>query len=119
MKPDELSAPSRDFYENAVFKLTLSLMFAAFAMMFLGFCAAAGGVSAANAALTKVTFVDDDYKFLSLDSQVAGYGFSCFTFLLGFFVMIAAALWVSPFVGSANERKTLSSPQEYEVPELI
>ena len=28
--------------------------------------------------------------------------------------MLAAAFWVSPLIASANERKTLSSPQEFE-----
>jgi hypothetical protein len=115
MKPDELSPPSRDFYENSLFKLTLSLMLAAFAMMFLGFTAAAGGLSSANARLIKNTFANDDYKILALGSQAGGWGFACFIFLIGFFVMLSAALWVSPFVSSPNERKTLSSPQEYEV----
>lgn len=52
MKVDELSAQSRDFYERAKFKLSLSLIFAAFGMFLLGYAAAAGGTSAGNAAFS-------------------------------------------------------------------
>ncbi len=37
--PDDLSLASRAFYERSVYKTFLSIVFAGFAMMLLGFCA--------------------------------------------------------------------------------
>ncbi len=42
---DELSPASRDYYERALMKMSLSLVFAAFAFFFLGLAAKAGGLS--------------------------------------------------------------------------
>lgn len=43
---DELNQSSREYYERALMKMNLSLVFAAFAFMFLGFCCMAGTRSA-------------------------------------------------------------------------
>ena len=50
MKVDELSSYSREFYEHALLKQTISIMFAAFGMMLLGFSASSGGNSAGDRA---------------------------------------------------------------------
>jgi len=44
---DELNDVSREFYERALFKMSLSLVFAAAGLFFLGLSCAAGGQSAA------------------------------------------------------------------------
>jgi hypothetical protein len=46
MNIDELNSSSRDFYERSLMKMNISLVFAAFAFMFLGFTAAAATRSA-------------------------------------------------------------------------
>lgn len=40
---DALTPSSRSLYESAVVKLVLSIVYGAFAVMFLGFCAEVGG----------------------------------------------------------------------------
>jgi hypothetical protein len=45
---DELNPTSRAFYERSLMKMNLSLVFAAFAFMFLGFCAMTATKSAVN-----------------------------------------------------------------------
>jgi hypothetical protein len=45
---DELSTASREYYERALMKMSLSLVFAALAFMFLGFAAQAGGLASGN-----------------------------------------------------------------------
>jgi hypothetical protein len=52
---DELDPPSREFYERAKFKLTLSLFIAALGTMFLGLASQAGGRSRSNAYLADVS----------------------------------------------------------------
>jgi hypothetical protein len=48
MNIDELNSGSRDFYERSLMKMNISLVFAAFAFMFLGFTAAAATRSAVH-----------------------------------------------------------------------
>jgi hypothetical protein len=43
---DELNQSSREFYERSLIKMNLSLVFAAFAFFFLGFCCMAATRSA-------------------------------------------------------------------------
>jgi hypothetical protein len=80
----------------------------------LGFCAYAGGEAAAANNLTGNNVISNDYKN-ALNSIRAGSGFAAFLFILSFFLMLSAALYISPLVaGSANEKKVLRAPQEVD-----
>lgn len=54
---DELDPPSREFYERAKFKLSLSLFFAALGTMFLGLASQAGGLSRSNSYLADADYL--------------------------------------------------------------
>jgi hypothetical protein len=42
-------------------------------------------------------------------------GFATFVFILAFFLMTSAAIYISPLInGSANEKKVLRAPQEID-----
>eukprot|EP01033_Poteriospumella_lacustris_P011780 gene11780-8390_t len=114
MSADTLTPASRDFYERAKGKVALSIAVSAIGLAFLGFTACAGGeASAANNSL--------DYDNLSSDQKASyhailgGSGFATFVFILAFFVMTSAAVYISPLInGSANEKKVLRAPQEID-----
>lgn len=114
MKPDELSHQSREFYERAKFKLVLSLMMAAFGMMFLGFAAQSGSDASYNYYLYEQ---NPSSGFISLRT---GYGFACTGYLIAAIALTVGAACVSPYFGSSiNERKTLQSPQQYDVSDIV
>lgn len=56
---DGLSLTSRFFYERTVVKTILSLIYAGFAIMFLGFCSESGGLSAFNSDHSLSTAADN------------------------------------------------------------
>jgi len=106
---DELNNNSRAFYERALMKMNLSLVFAAFAFMFLGFCSqTATRVTLANNHPLAVD--DDQYKRLEI-----GYGFAAFFHILGFLLSSAVSMYLSPLIGGTKtEGKILSTPQNID-----
>jgi hypothetical protein len=134
---DELSGPSREFYERALMKMSLSLVFAAIGFVFLGFASQAGGLSSSSNYQLKIDglsgknfciislffkYCYDNSAFIKIDdekdglkSKASGYGFACFAYILGFIIASAVSIYISPLlIGSANEKKMLSNPQEID-----
>ncbi len=62
---DELSTPSRHFYERALMKMSLSLVFAAVGFMFLGFACQSGGLASAYNHLLEIDGLSCKYEILS------------------------------------------------------
>jgi hypothetical protein len=93
--PDSLSNASRAFYERSKSKMAASVLLGAAALMLLGFCSSAGGVSNFNRLYADELAGDaaDAYE-----ARSAGYGFACFVYLCGFIVILAAAFYVSPVI---------------------
>lgn len=109
MSADSLSLTSRDFYERSKMKLAFSVTLGGGALLCMGMCSSAGGESASNGDLQTG---DDDGKLESLKS---GYGFASFCYIIGFFLILSAALYLSPLVsGSNNEKKMINAPQEID-----
>ena len=73
-KLDNLSSFARVFYERAVFKMFLSVLYGALAMMFLAFCTSSGGNSSSYSILLKSSSVDDDSIKNSYSAVISGYG---------------------------------------------
>lgn len=113
---DELGITSREFFEHAKMKMAYSIIFSAGSMMLLGFAAIAGGEANGygdlrDAASTN-SAVTDNVKN-SYGALASGYGFACFVFMVGFILLLAAAIYVSPAAcGSANEKLTIKRPIE-------
>jgi hypothetical protein len=108
---DELSAPSRHFYERAYAKLVYSLILSSFGMMFLGFCSIYGGLSSYEKFLEDALNPSGNEETASKDLQ-AGYGFACFFCLLASFFLFGIAIYISPYLSSSNEKTVLKLPQE-------
>lgn len=54
----------------------------------------------------------DDESYQAL---VAGYGFASFCFIMAFFLLLFAAIYVSPLMcGTNNEKKMIHAPQEID-----
>ena len=110
---DTLNLESRKFYERAVIKRVLSLMFAALGMMFMGFVAEAGALAQVN----NISYASED----ATDAEKAqfarrgsGYGFACFIYLVASLVGIAMAIYISPDTGSRNEKQILGHPKDID-----
>ena len=70
-----------------------------------------GGLSAANHTLYGKA---ESYQQTQYYQTGAGEGFSTFCFILGFVILTAAGIYISPLcTGSENERRTLCSPTEF------
>lgn len=82
-------------------------------MMLLGFCAAAGAEAQVDNLLYTSNGVPQFYKDM-MRAEGGGQGFACFAYLMGFFIAFAMALYVSPLLGSENEKRMLSSPSNVE-----
>lgn len=82
-------------------------------MMLLGFCAAAGAEAQVDNLLYKNNDVPNFYKEM-MRAEGGGQGFACFAYLVGFFIAFAMALYVSPLLGSENEKRMLSAPANME-----
>ena len=53
-----------------------------------------------------------NYKLFLYHSTI---GFACFVYLIGFLILVVAAVMISPLImGSSNEHKMVSSPQEID-----
>ena len=92
-------------------KLAFSMIFAIFAWLMIAWCAQAGGIAAAD----KARF-DIGETALGREPYYAsggGAGFAAFVFCLGFVLLCAGGIYISPLcTGSINERKTLCAPIE-------
>lgn len=110
---DTLTVSSRTFYERTKAKFTWSLAAAAGAIFLLALCSMAGGLSAAA---TEENEMDnqDDHTLNASEALANGYGFAAFFFIIGVLVLCVGSLYISPMLGSSNEKKMFSSPQELE-----
>ena len=112
---DTLTSKEREFYERAKLKLSLSLMFAAFGMMLLGFCSQSGGLSAAADYYTQTalykTYLQTSKLDNALQDQVSGNGFASFVYILGSIICFIVALYISPLVSSQKEKYALREPR--------
>lgn len=111
MSADMLSVPSRNFYENIRLKLAFSVTVFGGSLLLMGLCTSAGGISSAN------NYSADDKNDDGADWALAGgYGFASFCYIIGFFLLLGAAVYISPVIfGSNNEKKMLKSPQEIDI----
>jgi hypothetical protein len=128
---DELNFSSRDFYERSLMKLNLSLVFAAFAFMFLGFAAAAATRSAVYKIengrgmfpvfFPRLSLILANFFFNIIGNDdgnaksASGFGFAAFCHVLCFIVSSAASIYLSPyFCGTKSESSILSTPQNID-----
>lgn len=107
---DDLDVKSREFYERARFKLALSLVTAALAMMLLGFCASAGAEAQVDNLLYSSSANLPSYYKSMVSNEGGSQGFACFLYLVCFFLALALSLYISPLLGSENEKRMLHSP---------
>lgn len=86
--------------------------------MLISFCSISG--SEANSAYYDskslvAQLYDDDHIQNVYQSLRSGFGFACFAFLLAFFVLLYAAIYISPqCCGSVNEKRMLGRPEELD-----
>lgn len=118
MSADTLTASSRNFYERTKAKVAWSIVVAAGSLTLLGIASASGGL-ANSASYKEKSFSDanlnDDELESSQQALKSGYGFGCFVFLVASFLLLVAALYMSPLLfGSKNEKKMINSPQEVD-----
>jgi hypothetical protein len=112
MNADTLTATSREFYESSKAKFSGSLVILAGAMMVLGFCSEASGISDFNTIAVDNASGDlqDQYQALS-----SGYGFASFVYFVAFIVTMVAAIYISPLCcGSPNEKAIILKPKELD-----
>lgn len=108
---DALSAMSRAFFERAKMKLAVSFLLCVFAWIMIAWAAQTGGAAAADKQL-----FDQAATIAARAPYYAaggGAGFASFCFVLGFIMLTAGGIYISPLcTGSINERKTLCAPIE-------
>jgi len=110
---DTLTVSSRAFYERSKAKLGASIIIAAGSLMLLGFCSIAGGQAAALQQSIKQT--NDAAAIKILQAQVSGYGFGAFVYILAFFLLVSASIYISPlFCGSTYEKTVIATPMEID-----
>ena len=82
-------------------------------MLLLGFCTESGTLAHVNQ-----TYYNSDAgseeRYMAY-RRGSGYGFACFCNLMGFFLSIGMAIYISPDVSSAKEKAMLLSPQNLDV----
>ena len=72
---------------------------------------AKGGLSAADE--SRYSNANDDYTRGATSAAGSGEAFASFCFVLGFVMLVSAAIYVSPWcTGSVMERRTLCQPME-------
>ena len=94
---DALSIKSRDFYEYAVIKMTLSLVLAAMGMYAMARLCAAGGQSKffnLQGEMSDLTTDEED----ALNASEVGFGFASFFYFLATVFFWGAAVYVSPMI---------------------
>lgn len=96
MSTDTLSSHSREFFERAKMKQTLSLTFAGIGLVFLGMTCEDGGLSN-GASIMKDGSEGDDEKD-TYGALSAGYGFSCFVKLMACVLSFAVSVYFSSFL---------------------
>lgn len=96
MSADTLTITSRAFYERAKAKLAASIILGAGSLMLLGFCSEDGGLSRFNT--IQADNLDDDHQIEAYTALSGGYGFATFCHILGFVLLCAAGIYVSPLV---------------------
>ena len=80
-------------------------------MMLLGFCSAAGAEAQVDNLLAAKTFPASFSYYQQMFKQEAGsQGFACFAYVAGFFAALGLSLYISPLLGSENEKRMLSNP---------
>jgi hypothetical protein len=73
---DDLTKRSREFYERSLYKGFLSFIYAALALMFLGFCSTSAGVSKATQIVyDSYNSFNDDHIKLYYQSIMGGEGY--------------------------------------------
>lgn len=77
--------------------------------MLLGFCSSSGAEAQVSNILAAKTEIPQFYRDM-MKNEGGGYGFACFAYLAGFFVAFGMALYISPLLGSENEKRMLSTP---------
>eukprot|EP01033_Poteriospumella_lacustris_P012847 gene12847-9186_t len=107
---DALTIPSRAFYERAVFKMFLSLFYAAVGLFYLGLSSQAGGRCHSNTSLAKLYSDNNDQEDM-YNYMAQGYGFATFFYMMAFILAMACAFHISPLTnGSVKERITIRTP---------
>lgn len=96
MSADTLTITSRAFYERAKGKLVLSIILGAGSLMLLGFCSEDGGLSRYNS-ITADNQNDDEIEE-AYGALAGGYGFASFCHILGFLLLCAAGIYISPLL---------------------
>ena len=92
MSSDTLTVTSRAFYERSKAKVAISIIVGAASLMLLGFCAVAGGNSAANNEYYSGNHVDDHAK--NAESDLAGgFGKSIYSCACGLLQVLALIEW--------------------------
>lgn len=114
---DSLNPSAREFYERSRLKLVLSLMLAAFGMMFLAMVAGSGASASAaykiatlSGAINGVTFELTGDAKESIEALRSGYGFQCFVALVAFFLSVLGALYFSPLYQTPNDKIAIKDP---------
>jgi len=80
-------------------------------MMLLGFGSAAGAEARVDLLLAGSTGKGIPQFYLDMmQSEGGSQGFACFAYIVGFFLSIGMALYISPLLGSENEKRMLSNP---------
>ena len=77
--------------------------------MMLGFCASSGAEAQVDLLLAGKNTIPDYYRVM-MTNEGGSQGFACFAYLAGFLVAFVIALYVSPLLGSENEKSMLSNP---------
>jgi len=125
---DTLTWKSRDKYEATKLKIFTSVMFGCLYLLVLGICADAGGQGQGYMMLgryleaKKAPFVAFRHKdqLMELDAdQISilkrGYGFACFCHLVGSFLLLWAAVRLSPFLcGATGEAQLVTQFHEWK-----
>ena len=103
MGSDNLTVPSRTFYERAKAKNAFALFLTGCSMMLLGFCSTSGGLSASSQqgyahtlSMSNSTNVAAMETQRSYQALISGYGFASFVYILGSLLCLFAAFYISP-----------------------
>jgi Ca2+/Na+ antiporter len=73
---DNLTVPARDFHERSKLKFAVSILTAAFGLMFLGFCSTSAGIASSYQSLLSEyqSGSTDDHTTNSYQSLIGSYG---------------------------------------------